>query len=49
MEGILSGLSYNVFVGADTSGFQGFRRKLLVLVRDEVATEGEVIDAVKIN
>ena len=44
MESLLSGSLDNVLVGANTSGLEGFRRKLLVLVGDEVAAEREVID-----
>lgn len=44
MERFFAGSLDNVLVGADTSGLEGFRGQLLVLVRDEVAAEGEVID-----
>ena len=44
MERVLSGCLHNVFVCADTSRFESLGRQLLVLVRDEMATEGEVID-----
>lgn len=44
VEGLLTGGLNNVLVGANTSGLEGFRRKLLVLVGDEVAAEREVID-----
>jgi hypothetical protein len=44
VESLLSGSLDNVLVGANSSSFESFRRKLLVLVRDEMATEGEVVD-----
>lgn len=44
VESLLSGSLDNVLVGANSSSFKSFRRKLLVLVRDEMATEGEVVD-----
>lgn len=44
MEGFLTGVLDNVLVGTDTGGFESFGGKLLVLVGNKVATEGEVID-----
>lgn len=44
VESILAGRLDDVLVGANTSRLEGFGRKLFVLVRDEVAAEGEVID-----
>jgi hypothetical protein len=43
VEGILSRGLCHVFVGADTGGFEGFRRELLVLVGYEMGAEGEFI------
>ena len=34
----------DLLVGADASGFEGFRGQLLVLVGDHVDAEGEFID-----
>lgn len=44
MERILAGNLRHVLVRADTCGFEGLRRKLLVLIRDEMAAEGELVD-----
>lgn len=44
MEGVLARGLGNVLVGADTAGFEGFRRKLLIFVRHEVNAEWEVIN-----
>lgn len=44
MEGILARSLSNVLVGADTTGFESFRGKLLIFVRDEVNAEWEIID-----
>lgn len=44
VERLLSGRLDDVLVGANTGGLEGLRGELLVLVRDEVAAEGEVID-----
>lgn len=44
MESVLAGSLDNVLVRTDTSGLESFRRELLVLVRDKVAAEGEVVD-----
>jgi len=44
MERILARGLGDVFVGADTSSFEGFTRKLLVFIGDEMAAEGEVIN-----
>jgi hypothetical protein len=44
MERILAGGLGNVLVGANTGGFEGLRRQLLILVGDKVAAEGEVVD-----
>lgn len=44
VERISTGNLGDVLVGTDTSGFQSLRRQLLNLVRDQVDTQGEVID-----
>jgi hypothetical protein len=44
VERILAGGLGNVLVGANTGGFEGLRRKLLILIGDKVAAEGELID-----
>jgi hypothetical protein len=44
VERLLSGRLDDVLVGANTGGLESLRGELLVLVRDEVAAEGEVID-----
>ena len=44
MESLFAGSLDDVLVCADTGGLESFRRQLLVLVRDEVAAEWEVID-----
>lgn len=44
VERVLSRGLDDVLVAANTSGFQSFGRDLLVLVRDQVGTEGEVLD-----
>jgi hypothetical protein len=41
---ILSGNLDKILVGANTSGFKSLRRKLLVLIRDQVDTEREFVD-----
>ena len=38
----------HVLVGADACGFKGFGRQLLVLVRDEMAAERELVHRVYI-
>lgn len=44
MEGILSSGLDDVFVGANTGRLERLGGELLVLVGDEMATEGEVVD-----
>ena len=44
VEGLLSGGLHDVLVGANSGSLESLRRELLVLVRDKVAAEGEVID-----
>jgi hypothetical protein len=44
VETFLSGDLDEVLVGADTGGFEGLGRELLVLVRDQVDAERELID-----
>jgi len=44
VERILPGSLRHVLVGANTGGFQSLRRQLLILIRDQVGTEGEIID-----
>lgn len=34
----------DVLVGANTSGFESFRRQLFVFVRNQVTAEGEVVN-----
>ena len=45
MERILPARLRHVLVGADTGRLESLGRQLLVLVRDEMRAEGEVIDA----
>lgn len=44
METFFTSRLDEVLVGADTSGFEGFRRQLFVLVGDQVDTCWEVVD-----
>ena len=44
VEGVLAGGLGDILVGADASGLESFTGKLLVLVGDEVAAEGELVD-----
>jgi len=44
VEGVLSGEFHNVLVGGNTGGLESLAGQLLVLVRDKVNAEGEVID-----
>jgi hypothetical protein len=44
MERVFSGRLDNVLVGTDTSGFQSFRRDLLLFVREQVDGQRELID-----
>lgn len=44
METFLSGNLDEVLVGANTGGFEGLRGQLLVLVRDKVDAERELVD-----
>ena len=44
MEGVLSGSLGYVLVGANTGGFQSLRGELLILVGNEMAAEGELVD-----
>ena len=44
VEGVLAGRLGHVFVGADTGGLERLGRDLLVLVRDEMAAVGEVVE-----
>ena len=44
VERILAGGLGDILVGADASGFEGFAGKLLVLIGDKVAAEGEFVD-----
>jgi len=43
MERILARGLGDVFVGANTSSFEGFTRQLFVFIGDEMAAEGEVV------
>jgi len=45
MERVLSGCLAYILVGTNTGGFKGLGRNLLILVRDEVGTEREVVNA----
>ena len=45
MEGILSAGLYEVLVGTDTSCLKSFRGELLILIRDQVDTQWEVLNA----
>lgn len=44
MEGVLSRGLGDILVRTDTSCFQSFTGQLLILIGDEMATEGEFID-----
>ena len=44
VERVLAGGLGDVLVGTDAGGFEGFTRKLLVLVGNEMAAEGELVD-----
>lgn len=44
METFLSSLLDQVLIGADTSGLEGLRAQLFVLIGDHVDAEREVID-----
>ena len=44
VEGVFAGCLGDVLVGANTGGFEGFRRELLILVGDKVGAEGELVD-----
>ena len=44
MERIFSRRLDDILVGTNTSSFQGFRRKLFILVRNEMATEREFVN-----
>lgn len=44
MEGVLSGSLDDVLVGTDSGSLESLRGDLLVLVRNQVAAEGEVVD-----
>lgn len=44
MERVLSAGLGHVLVGADTGRLQSLRGELLVLVRDKMAAEGELVD-----
>ena len=44
VEGVLSGGLDDVLVGTNSSSLEGLGGDLLVLVGDEVAAEGEVVD-----
>jgi len=43
VKGVLAAVLHQVLVAADTSGLEGLRRQLLVLVRDKVNAEWELI------
>ena len=44
MERVLASRLGHILVSTDTSSFECFRRQLLVLVRHEMAAEGEIVD-----
>jgi hypothetical protein len=44
MERILPTRLRHILVGANTGGLESLGRQLLVLVRDEVSAEGELVD-----
>jgi hypothetical protein len=44
MEGVLAGGLCDIFVGTNAGCFECFAGELLVLVRNEVATERELVD-----
>jgi len=44
VERLLASRLHNVLVGADTGGLESLRGELLILVRNEMAAEGEVVD-----
>ena len=44
MERILAGGLGDVLVGANSGGFESLRRELLILIGDEVAAEGELVN-----
>jgi hypothetical protein len=44
MEGVLSRGLGHVLVGANTGGFQRLGGELLILIGDEMAAEGELVD-----
>jgi hypothetical protein len=44
VETFLAGNLDEVLVGADTGGLEGLGAQLLILVRDKVDAEGEVVD-----
>jgi hypothetical protein len=44
VESLLSGGLDDVLVGTNSGGLERLRGDLLVLVRDEMAAEGEVVD-----
>ena len=44
VEGILAGCLGDVLVGTDTGSFEGLGGELLVLIGNEMATEGEFVD-----
>ena len=44
MERVLARCLSHVFVGTNTGGFESLGRHLLVLIRDKVSAEGEVVN-----
>jgi len=44
MEGVLARRLGNIFVSANTSGFQGLARQLLVLIGNEVSAERKFVN-----
>ena len=44
VESLFTSSLDNVLVGTNSSGFESFGRELLVLIRNEMTTEREVVD-----
>ena len=45
VEGILTAVLHQVLVGADTTGLERLRRQLLVLIRNQVHAQREILNA----
>ena len=44
VERVLAGRLGYILVGANTGSFKGFTRQLLILIRHEMTTEGELVN-----